>query len=166
MIKSQFDLHPSCWMRRNCGEARVAQFEFRIRNLVHQVFWRHHLRLLRSVRITTEGIVVDAHMGRRLYSLGGTAMFLEPVMVYCTLLLGHTPDNHRSLGSSERVVADLDRGSGNVRPILPIPSTVHVKTMTERFPAFDIVTRHITATRSARARDRMAIPVEPIEFDQ
>ncbi len=87
-------------------------------------------------------------------------------MVYLTTLLRYTADHHGSLRSPERVVIYLDRCSRYVRAVPPITPPVHVKTMAERHPEFDVVPGHITITGPARSGDRMAVTVEQVIFDQ
>ena len=87
-------------------------------------------------------------------------------MVYLTLLLRHAANYYWGLRCPERVVIDLDRRSRDARAVLSIASTMHVKAVAERFSAFDVVARYVTATRAACAGNRMTIPVEHVVLDQ
>jgi len=114
------------------------------------------------------GIRVAEHLGLtgRAHSLSGFAVSQKPVVVHLTLLFRYTTDHHRSLLSSERIVIDLDRRSRDVRAVLPITSPVHVKTMAQRYPEFDVMPGHITVAGSTCACDRVPIPVEQVVLDQ
>jgi len=119
-----------------------------------------HLRLI--------GISVAENLGltRRAHSLSGFAVSEKPVVVHLTLLFRYTTDHHRSLLSSERIVIDLDRRSRDVRAVFAITSPVHVKTMAQRYPEFDVMPGHITVAGSTCACDRVPIPVEQVVLDQ
>ena len=61
----------------------------------------------------------------------GVFVLEKPVVVYLTLLLRDTADDDGSLWSAERIVIDFNRCPRDIRTILAIASSMHVKTMAE-----------------------------------
>jgi len=113
-------------------------------------------------------ISVAEHLGLagRAHSLSGFAVSKKPVVVHLTLLFRYATDDHRGLPSSERIVIDFNRRSRDVRAVLAITSTMHVETMAQRCPEFDVVPGHVTVAGSACACNRVPVPIEQVVLDQ
>ena len=125
-----------------------------------------HGPLFHRFRVIAVGVVFDLCLFRCSHRLFSATVFWKPVVVYLTLLLRYAANNHRGLRSQECVVVNFDRCSRNVCTIPSIASTVHIETVAERYPALDVVTRHVTAARSTRGGNRMAVPIELVVLDQ
>ena len=112
-------------------------------------------------------VSVVEHLGlaERAYSLSGFAVSGKPIVVHLTFLLGYATNHHRSLLGTKRIVIDIDRCSRDVRAVLAITSTMHVETMAQRCPEFDVVPGHVTVAGPACACDRVPVPIEQVVLD-
>jgi hypothetical protein len=90
----------------------------------------------------------------------------KPVVVYFTFLLRDAADDDGCLWSMERIIIDFDRSPRDIRAVLAITPSVHIKAMAERYAKFDIMSGDVAIAGPARARNRVPIPVKQVIFDQ
>ena len=91
---------------------------------------------------------------------------IEPVVVNICAFLRFATNHNRGLGTSERIVMNLEPSPCGIGPVLSISTAVHIKAMRERMLDLHVVSGFVPTGRSTRAGNRVAVVVEQVVFDQ
>ena len=112
-----------------------------------------------AVRVLSETNVPFLDNGFLLSSL------VEPVSTHSHGFFRNTSNLDSRLRAPEGVVGEDHRASCQVRPVLPVPPSVHVEAMTERRALLDIVSGRIATSRKSGPGDGVPVVVEEVPLD-